>query len=64
LSGNNGIRIVIDRRAGGRWRYRLNVQGQEYYGRTVGEATLTKAAEDAERCLSQIEISRQIRRTA
>jgi hypothetical protein len=60
---NNGVRIVIDRRAGGRWHYKLNVQGREYYGRTTGEVSPTKCAEDAERCLSQIELSRQ-RRTA
>jgi hypothetical protein len=57
------IRATIDQREGGRYFWRLNCYGNEYFGRTVGEVSISKCAAEIEACLSQIEVSRQ-RRTA
>jgi hypothetical protein len=55
---NNGVRIVIDRREGNRWYWKLNAYGEEYYyGRS--EASPTKAVQAAESQLSAVDLSRR-----
>jgi hypothetical protein len=54
---NNGVRILIDRREGNRFYWRLNAYGEEYFPQR-SEATAAKAAEQAEALLTQVELSR------
>jgi hypothetical protein len=55
---NNGIRILIERRDGGRWYWQLNAYGDEHYGKR-SEPSPVKAAEQVENHLAQIELSRR-----
>jgi hypothetical protein len=54
---NNGVRILIDRRDGNRWYWKLNAYGEEHYCQR-SEHSPAKAAEQAEAYLTQIDLSR------
>ena len=55
---NNGVRILIERRAGNRWYWQLNAYGDEHYCMR-SEASPAKAAEQVALHLAQIEESRE-----
>ena len=60
---NNGVRILIDRREGNRWYWKLNAYGEEHSCQR-SEASSAKAAEQVEAHLTQIELSRHYRKQA
>jgi hypothetical protein len=55
---NNGVRIVIDRREGNRWYWKLTAYGVEYRA-SGSEATAAKAAAEAQSQLWRVEFSKQ-----
>jgi hypothetical protein len=57
------VRILIERRDGNRWHWRLNAFGEEYQS-PRSEASPVKAAEQVENHLTQIELSRHIKTNA
>jgi hypothetical protein len=57
---NNGVRIVIDRREGNRWYWKLNAYGDEYPCK-LSEASPAKAIQEAEDQLFRVEVSRKRR---
>jgi hypothetical protein len=54
---NNGVRILIDRRDGNRWYWKLNAYGEEHYCKH-SVLSPAKAAEQVEALLTQVELSR------
>jgi len=54
---NNGVRILIDRRDGNRWYWKLNAYGEEHYCKH-SVLSPAKAAEQVEALLTQVKLYR------
>jgi len=55
---NDGIRVVIERRGGGRWYWKMTAFGTEYRGKR-SECSPVKAGEQAEAQIAQIEAAKE-----